>query len=64
MNSVEIANELKELLNGGNIKVQLSVPQLVEKATSRGEAHVNCRRRSYAQKLVNILVVHLKINIW
>ncbi|KOS67568.1 phosphoenolpyruvate carboxykinase [Lysinibacillus contaminans] len=38
MNSVEIANELKELLSGGNIKVQLSVPQLVEKATSRGEA--------------------------
>ena len=38
MNSVEIANELKELLNGQNIKTQLSVPQLVEKATSRGEA--------------------------
>lgn len=38
MNSVEIANELKELLNGENIKVQLSVPQLVEKATERGEA--------------------------
>ena len=38
MNSVEIANELKELLNGENINVQLSVPQLVEKATSRGEA--------------------------
>ncbi len=38
MNSVEIANELKELLNGGNIKVQLSVPELVEKTTARGEA--------------------------
>ena len=38
MNSVEIANELKELLSGENIKVQLSVPQLVEEATSRGEA--------------------------
>ncbi|WP_341300136.1 phosphoenolpyruvate carboxykinase (ATP) [Lysinibacillus sp. FSL H8-0500] len=38
MNSVEIANELKELLNGGNVQVQLSVPQLAEKATSRGEA--------------------------
>lgn len=38
MNSVEIANELKELLSGQNIKVQLSVPELVEKATSRGEA--------------------------
>lgn len=38
MNSVEIANELKDLLNGTNVHVQLSVPQLVEKATSRGEA--------------------------
>ena len=38
MNSVEIANELKELLNGENVQTQLSVPQLVEKATSRGEA--------------------------
>ncbi|MEO4051840.1 phosphoenolpyruvate carboxykinase (ATP) [Solibacillus sp. CAU 1738] len=38
MNSVEIANELKELLSGANINNQLSVPQLVEKATSRGEA--------------------------
>ncbi|KOS64328.1 phosphoenolpyruvate carboxykinase (ATP) [Lysinibacillus agricola] len=38
MNSVEIANELKELLSGGNINVQLSVPQLAEKATARGEA--------------------------
>ncbi len=38
MKSVEIANELKELLSGSNIQTQLSVPQLVEKATSRGEA--------------------------
>ncbi len=38
MNSVEIANELKELLKGGNINTQLSVPQLVEKAVTRGEA--------------------------
>ena len=38
MNSVEIANELKELLSGANVKEQLSVAQLVEKATSRGEA--------------------------
>lgn len=38
MNSVEIANELKELLSGANINNQLSVAQLVEKATSRGEA--------------------------
>src|SRR5690606_12316558 len=40
MNSVEIANELKELLNGGNIRNQLSVPQLVEKALARGEARL------------------------
>lgn len=38
MNSVDINNELKELLSGANINVQLSVPELVEKATSRGEA--------------------------
>ena len=38
MKSVEIANELKDLLSGSNILTQLSVPQLVEKATSRGEA--------------------------
>ena len=38
MNSVEIANELKELLKGENINTQLSVPQLVEKAITRGEA--------------------------
>ena len=29
---------LNELLSGKNVKIQLSVPQLVEKATSRGEA--------------------------
>lgn len=38
MNSVEISNELKTLLAGDNIKEQLSVAELVEKATSRGEA--------------------------
>ncbi|OCS92912.1 phosphoenolpyruvate carboxykinase (ATP) [Caryophanon latum] len=38
MNSVEIKNELNELLNGQNIRTQLSVPQLVERATARGEA--------------------------
>src|SRR4051794_6744721 len=38
MNSVEIANELKELLKGENVKTQLTVPQLVEKATNRNEA--------------------------
>lgn len=37
MNSVETANELTELLAGQNIKEQLSVAQLVEKATSRNE---------------------------
>ena len=38
MNSIDTVNELNELLAGGNVSVQLSVPQLVEKATSRGEA--------------------------
>lgn len=38
MNSVEITSELKTLLAGDNIKEQLSVSELVEKATSRGEA--------------------------
>ena len=38
MNSVNTITELNELLNGQNVHVQLSVPQLVEKATSRGEA--------------------------
>lgn len=40
MNSVEVANELKELLKGKNINTQLSVPQLVEKAVIRGEARL------------------------
>ncbi|WP_017379991.1 phosphoenolpyruvate carboxykinase (ATP) [Paenisporosarcina sp. TG-14] len=38
MNSVNTSNELNDLLNGQNVHIQLSVPQLVEKATSRGEA--------------------------
>lgn len=38
MNPVNIKNDLKDLLNGQNVHVQLSVPQLVEAATSRGEA--------------------------
>lgn len=38
MNSVEMMNELNTLLSGNNIKEQLTVPELVEKATSRGEA--------------------------
>ena len=38
MNSVNTMNELNDLLNGQNVHVQLSVPQLVEKATLRGEA--------------------------
>ncbi|MBG9448288.1 phosphoenolpyruvate carboxykinase [Cytobacillus firmus] len=37
MNSVSISNELSELLNGSNIQVQLSVPQLVEKVLNRNE---------------------------
>jgi phosphoenolpyruvate carboxykinase (ATP) len=36
MNSVSLSN-LKELLTGQNVRVQLSVPRLVEKVLSRGE---------------------------
>lgn len=38
MTSVNIVNDLNDLLNSPNVRVQLSVPQLVEEATSRGEA--------------------------
>ncbi|WP_391202791.1 phosphoenolpyruvate carboxykinase (ATP) [Psychrobacillus sp. L4] len=38
MNSIDTVNELNELLSGENVNIQLSVAQLVEKATSRGEA--------------------------
>ena len=38
MNSIDTVNELNELLSSANVNIQLSVPQLVEKATSRGEA--------------------------
>jgi len=38
MNSIDTVSELKELLAGNNVSSQLSVPQLVEKATTRGEA--------------------------
>ncbi|TQR18028.1 phosphoenolpyruvate carboxykinase (ATP) [Psychrobacillus vulpis] len=38
MNSIDTVSELNELLAGNNVNIQLSVPQLVEKATSRGEA--------------------------
>ena len=41
MNSVDIHNELKELLSGSNIQDQLSVAQLVEKSTARGEAKLS-----------------------
>ncbi len=37
MNSVGITNKLTELLEGNNIQVQLSVPQLVEKVLNRKE---------------------------
>src|SRR6185437_3256814 len=40
MISAKIGDELKELLSGANVKIQLSVPQLVEKATARGEAQL------------------------
>lgn len=38
MISAKIGDELQELLSRDNVHMQLSVPQLVEKATSRGEA--------------------------
>jgi phosphoenolpyruvate carboxykinase (ATP) len=37
MNVVGISNELSALLKGSNVKVQLSVPQLVEKVLNRNE---------------------------
>ncbi|WP_050616136.1 phosphoenolpyruvate carboxykinase (ATP) [Bacillus testis] len=37
MNTVEVSNELHELVNGNNVSVQLSVPQLVEKVLHRNE---------------------------
>ncbi|TWT26434.1 phosphoenolpyruvate carboxykinase (ATP) [Planomicrobium sp. CPCC 101110] len=38
MTSVNFVNDLNDLLNSPTVRVQLSVPQLVEEATSRGEA--------------------------
>lgn len=38
MNSIDTVSELNELLAGNNVSIQLSVPQLVEKATTKGEA--------------------------
>jgi phosphoenolpyruvate carboxykinase (ATP) len=40
MISAKISDNLNKLLSGNNVKVQLSVPQLVEKAISRGEAQL------------------------
>ncbi|WP_438312085.1 phosphoenolpyruvate carboxykinase (ATP) [Sporosarcina sp. FA9] len=40
MISTSISETLKDLLSGENVNVQLSVPQLVEKATTRGEAQL------------------------
>lgn len=37
MNSVDVSNELHQLLAGNNVQTQLSVPQLVEKVLSRNE---------------------------
>ncbi|MEH7181339.1 phosphoenolpyruvate carboxykinase (ATP) [Neobacillus vireti] len=37
MNSVHIPNDLSQLLEGSNVHIQLSVPQLVEKILSRNE---------------------------
>lgn len=38
MISAKVNDKLQTLLSGRNVNIQLSVPQLVEKATSRGEA--------------------------
>ena len=40
MITAKISDDLNNLLSGENIKIQLSVPQLVEKAISRGEAQL------------------------
>ena len=40
MNSVDVTNELHQLLANKNAKVQLSVPQLVEKVLSRNEGEL------------------------
>lgn len=40
MNSVDVTNELHQLLAGKNAQVQLSVPQLVEKVLSRNEGEL------------------------
>ncbi|MEK3798243.1 phosphoenolpyruvate carboxykinase (ATP) [Peribacillus sp. FSL H8-0477] len=40
MNTLDISNELHQLLSGNNIHVQLSVPQLVEKVLSRNEGQL------------------------
>ena len=40
MNSVDVTNELHQLLTNNNAKVQLSVPQLVEKVLSRNEGEL------------------------
>ncbi|MCG7342530.1 phosphoenolpyruvate carboxykinase (ATP) [Sporosarcina sp. ACRSL] len=41
MISAKIENGLHELLSGSNVNIQLSVAELVEKATSRGEAKLS-----------------------
>ncbi|MEH6945750.1 phosphoenolpyruvate carboxykinase (ATP) [Bacillus sp. JJ634] len=40
MNSVDVSNELHQLLAGKNAHIQLSVPQLVEKVLSRNEGEL------------------------
>ncbi len=40
MISAKISDDLNKLLSGKNINIQLSVPQLVEKSISRGEAQL------------------------
>ncbi|MGM9929908.1 MAG: phosphoenolpyruvate carboxykinase (ATP) [Bacillus sp. (in: firmicutes)] len=41
MNTVEVSNELQELLKRSNISIQLSVPQLVEKVLNRNEGELS-----------------------
>ncbi|MER2090967.1 MAG: phosphoenolpyruvate carboxykinase (ATP), partial [Sporosarcina sp.] len=38
MISAKISDDLNKILSGENVHIQLSVPQLVEKAVTRGEA--------------------------
>lgn len=43
MNSIRMINDLDELVNGKNVSIQLSVPQLVEKVITRKEGKLTDR---------------------